>query len=134
MRRTMFKSKIHRATVTDADLHYVGSMTIDPILMEAADILVHERIEIYNITNGERFATYAIEGERGKGEMILNGAAAHKARPGDLVIVASYAEFEEAEARTYEPKCVFVDEKNKIVELTGKVIASKEPLPVSRVM
>lgn len=135
MRRTLMKSKIHRATVTDADLHYVGSMTIDPILMEAADILVHERIEIYNITNGERFATYAIEGERGKGEMILNGAAAHKASPGDLVIVASYAEFDnDAEARAHEPKCVFVDAQNRIVELTGKVIASKEPLPVSRVM
>ncbi len=134
MRRTLMKSKIHRATVTDADLHYVGSMTIDPILMEAADLLVHERIEIYNVTNGERFATYAIEGERGKGEMILNGAAAHKARPGDLVIVASYAEFEDAEARTHVPTCVFVDAQNRILEQTGAVIASKELLPVARVM
>jgi aspartate 1-decarboxylase len=130
MRRTLLKSKIHRATVTDADLHYVGSMTLDPDLLEAADILVHERIEVYNIANGERFATYAIAGERGKGEAILNGAAAHKARPGDLVIICSYGELEPEELATHEPKVVFVDAQNHIVERTGAVLASKEHLPI----
>lgn len=134
MRRVLLKSKIHRATVTDADLHYVGSMTLDPDLLEAADILVHERIEVYNITNGERFATYAIAGERGRGEAILNGAAAHKARPGDLVIICTYAEFEGAEIADHEPKVIFVDGQNRILERTGTVLASKEPLPVARVM
>lgn len=134
MRRTLLKSKIHRATVTDADLHYVGSMTLDPDLLEAADILVHERIEVYNITNGERFATYAIAGERGKGEAILNGAAAHKARPGDLVIICTYADFEGEEIAEHEPKVIFVDAQNRILERTGTVLASKEPLPVARVM
>ncbi|MEO1088730.1 MAG: aspartate 1-decarboxylase, partial [Acidobacteriota bacterium] len=87
MRRTLLKSKIHRATVTDADVHYVGSITLDPNLMEAADLVVHEKVDIYNVTNGERFATYAIEGEPGEGEVILNGAAAHRVSAGDLVII-----------------------------------------------
>ncbi|MEM6793113.1 MAG: aspartate 1-decarboxylase [Acidobacteriota bacterium] len=130
MRRTLLKSKIHRATVTDADLHYVGSMTLDPELMEAADILVHERIEIYNITNGERIATYAIEGERGAGEAILNGAAAHRFSPGDLVIICSYGEVEAAEAEEHQPKVVFVDAHNRVVEKSRAVLASREPLPV----
>ncbi len=113
MRRTMMKSKIHRATVTDANLHYQGSVTLDPILMAAADILHHERVEIYNVTNGNRFATYAIPGAPGRGEVCLNGAAAHLVARGDLVILATYAEFEEEEARRLEPKVVFVDEQNR---------------------
>lgn len=115
MRRTMFKSKIHRATVTGADLDYPGSMTLDPVLMAAADLLEHERVEVYNVTNGERFATYAIPGAPGAGEVVLNGAAAHKAAPGDLVIVCSYAEYEEDEARRHLPTVVRVDGANRIV-------------------
>ena len=115
MKRTLLKSKIHRATVTDANLHYQGSVTIDPLLMEAADLMHHERVEIYNCTNGERFATYAIPGTRGKGEIVINGAAAHKATTGDIVILASYADYEEAECRAHQPSLVFVDDHNRIV-------------------
>ena len=113
MQRTLLKSKIHRATVTDANLQYRGSVTIDPLLMEAADLLEFERVEIYNVTNGERFATYAIPGAPGKGEIVINGAAAHKAGAGDIVILASYAVYEEAEARGHRPSLVYVDEKNR---------------------
>lgn len=115
MERTLLKSKIHRATVTDANLHYQGSVTIDPLLMEAADLLHHERVEIYNVTNGERFATYAIPGKRGAGEIVINGAAAHKATTGDVVILATYATYSDQEARAHKPSLVFVDEKNRIV-------------------
>ena len=114
MNRTLLKSKIHRATVTDADLEYEGSISIDPALARAADFVPFERVEIYNITNGERFATYFIEGEEDAGEITLNGAAAHKAGPGDLVIICSYAEYTEEEARGHEPKLVHVDSCNKI--------------------
>jgi aspartate 1-decarboxylase len=113
MERTLLKSKIHRATVTDADLHYQGSVSLDPLLMAAADVLPHERVEIYNITNGERFATYAIPGRPGSGDVRINGAAAHKARRGDLVILCTYATYDEREARAHEPKVVFVDERNR---------------------
>ena len=113
MQRTLLKSKIHRATVTDADLHYQGSVKVDPLLMAAADLLPHERVEIYNVTNGERFATYVIEGAPGRGEVVINGAAAHKARRGDLVILASYAAYDEAEARLHRPRAVFVDAANR---------------------
>ena len=115
MQRTLLKSKIHRATVTDADLHYQGSVKVDPLLMAAADLLPHERVEIYNVTNGERFATYAIPGTPGSGEVVINGAAAHKARRGDLVIVCTYAVYDEAEARAHEPQVVFVDAANRPV-------------------
>ena len=118
MRRTLLKSKIHRATVTEADLDYVGSIAIDPLLMAAADLVEHERVEIYNITNGERLATYAISGKRGAGEICINGAAAHKARAGDLVIIASYAEYDEAELAGHRPRLVFVDAENRIAEPT----------------
>ena len=114
MQRTLLKSKIHRATVTDANLHYQGSVTIDPLLMDAADLVDFERVEIYNVTNGERLATYAIPGRRGAGEICLNGAAAHKARAGDLVIVASYAVYGEEELAGYRPALVFVDAANRI--------------------
>ncbi|HEX9671374.1 MAG TPA: aspartate 1-decarboxylase [Thermoanaerobaculia bacterium] len=115
MKRTLLKSKIHRATVTDADLHYQGSVTLDPLLMAAADLLPWERVEIYNVTNGERFATYAIPGRAGAGQVVINGAAAHKARRGDVVILATYAEYEEAEAHTHHPALVFVDAANRQV-------------------
>jgi len=115
MKRTLLKSKIHRATVTDANLHYQGSVTIDPLLMEAADLVHYERVEIYNCTNGERFATYAIPGTRGQGEIVINGAAAHKATTGDIVILASYADFEEEECRAHQPFLVFVDDANRIL-------------------
>ena len=115
MQRQMLKSKIHRATVTDANLLYQGSVSIDPVLMEAADLVPHERVEIYNCTNGERFATYAIPGTPGKGEIVINGAAAHKAGAGDVVILATYADYEDAECRAHKPSLVFVDAKNRIV-------------------
>jgi aspartate 1-decarboxylase len=115
MKRTMLKSKIHRATVTDANLHYQGSVTIDPLLMKAADLLHYERVEIYNVTNGERFATYAIPGTPGRGEICINGAAAHKATTGDVVILASYAEYEGADLVDHNPALVFVDEANQIL-------------------
>lgn len=115
MKRTLLKSKIHRATVTDGNLLYQGSVSIDPVLMEAADIVQHERVEIYNCTNGERFATYAIPGNPGKGEIVINGAAAHKAGRGDVIILATYADYEDAECRSHQPSLVFVDGKNRIV-------------------
>ena len=104
MKRTLLKSKIHRATVTDADLHYEGSVTIDPELLDAADIVNHERVEIYDITNGARLSTYAILGEPGAGEICINGAAAHLVNPGDLVIIVSYAEYSEDELANHEPR------------------------------
>jgi len=115
MKRTLLKSKIHRATVTDANLLYQGSVSIDPVLMEAADLVHYERVEIYNCTNGERFATYAIPGRPGSGEIVINGAAAHKAGTGDVVILATYADYEDADCRAHQPSLVFVDEKNRIV-------------------
>ncbi|MDF3290495.1 aspartate 1-decarboxylase [Streptomyces silvisoli] len=117
MLRTMFKSKIHRATVTEADLHYVGSVTVDAELMEAADLLPGELVHIVDITNGSRLETYVIEGERGSGVIGINGAAAHLVHPGDLVILISYAQVDDAEARTLRPRVVHVDERNRIVEL-----------------
>jgi len=113
MERTLLKSKIHRATVTDANLEYQGSVTVDPLLMEAADLLPWERVEIYNVTNGERFATYAIPGRPGAGEIVINGAAAHKARPGDIVILATYATYDETAAHRHQPSLVFVDGDNR---------------------
>ncbi len=126
MRRTLMKSKIHRATITDANLHYVGSVTLDPELMAAADILEHERVEIYNVTNGSRLATYAIAGAPGRGEVCLNGAAAHLASRGDLVILCTYAEIEEGEARSWRPRVVFVDSANRPVRKTEVAQATRE--------
>jgi aspartate 1-decarboxylase len=113
MRRTLMKSKIHRATVTEANLDYVGSITIDADLLEAADILPHERVQVVDVTNGARLETYVIPGAAGSGEIGLNGAAARLVHPGDTVIIISYAEFEEAEARAHEPTVVFVDAENR---------------------
>lgn len=112
MIRTMMKSKIHRARVTQADLHYVGSCTIDEDLMDAADLLEGELIHIVDIDNGNRLETYAIAGERGTGVIGINGAAAHLIDPGDLVIIIAYAQMEDAEARAFKPRVVFVDENN----------------------
>ncbi|MEU5404280.1 aspartate 1-decarboxylase [Streptomyces sp. NPDC005963] len=117
MLRTMFKSKIHRATVTQADLHYVGSVTIDAELMAAADLLPGELVHIVDITNGARLETYVIEGEPGSGVIGINGAAAHLVQPGDLVILISYAQVDDAEARSLLPRVVHVDADNRIVEL-----------------
>ena len=121
MIRTMLKSKIHRATVTQADLHYVGSVTVDEDLMDAADLLAGEQVTIVDITNGARLETYVIAGERGTGVLGINGAAAHLVHPGDLVILISYAAMDDAEARTYQPRVVFVDSAgdrpNRVAEL-----------------
>ncbi len=119
MRRTLLKSKIHRATVTQADLHYNGSVTIDIDLLEAADIVEHERVDIYNITSGTRLSTYAIPGERGSGEICINGAAAHLMKPQDLVIIASYAEFDEEEIASHHPVVVLVDQHNQQEKTVG---------------
>ena len=116
VRRRMLKSKIHRAVVTDANLHYVGSVTIDPDLLEAADILEHEQVAVVDIDNGARFETYAIAGRRGSGDLCLNGAAARLVQPGDRVIVISYADYEDAELERYEPRVVHVDTANRQVD------------------
>jgi aspartate 1-decarboxylase len=113
--RTMLKSKIHRATVTQADLHYVGSITIDADLIEAADLLPGEQVAVVDVTNGARLETYVIEGSRGSGVISINGAAAHLVHAGDLVIVISYAVLPDADAKAYEPKVVFVDDANRIL-------------------
>ena len=112
--RTMLKSKIHRATVTQADLHYVGSVTIDADLLDAADLLPGEQVAIVDVTNGARLETYTIPGERGSGVIGINGAAAHLVHPGDLVIIISYAQMDDATARQYEPSIVHVDADNRI--------------------
>jgi aspartate 1-decarboxylase len=125
MNRHMLLGKIHRATVTGAELHYEGSVTIDRDLLDQAGILPYERVDIWNVTNGERFTTYTLSGRRGSGVVCINGAAAHKARRGDLVIIAAFAEMSEAEARDWEPRAVFVDERNrpteKRLEIAGQV-------------
>ncbi|MFC9930847.1 aspartate 1-decarboxylase [Streptomyces sp. NPDC127190] len=126
MLRTMFKSKIHRATVTQADLHYVGSVTIDADLLDAADLLPGELVHIVDITNGARLETYVIEGERGSGVIGINGAAAHLVHPGDLVIIISYAQVTDAEARELKPQVVHVDGGNRIVSLGAD---PSEPVP-----
>jgi aspartate 1-decarboxylase len=114
MYRTMCKSKIHRATVTGADLNYVGSITIDPVLMEAADLLEYEQVAVVNVNNGARFETYVIPGTAGDGEICLNGAAARLAHPGDKVIIISYGQYNEQEMESYRPVFIFVDEANRI--------------------
>lgn len=117
MQRIMLRAKIHRATVTQCDLNYEGSCGIDEDLLEAADIREFEKIELYNINNGERFSTYAIRGKRGSGEISLNGAAARRAHLGDLLIICTYAPMTENEIASYVPKIVFVDESNHITSL-----------------
>ena len=123
MQRTMLKSKLHRATVTHSELHYEGSCAIDDDLLDAADIREYQQIDIYNVTNGERFTTYAIRAQRGSGVISVNGAAAHKANPGDILIIASYAMYSELELQRFHPQLVYVDEHNRI-------IAQRDRIPV----
>ena len=110
---TMFKAKIHRATVTQADMHYEGSITVDRALLDAAGILVHEQVDVLNITNGQRITTYTIEGEPNSGVIGINGAAAHLFTPGDMIIICAYARMSEEEAKSFEPTVILVDENNK---------------------
>ena len=123
MRRSLFKSKIHRATVTDADLEYEGSVTIDEDLLEAAGIWEYEAVHVWNITRGTRLTTYAIKGPRGSGTICINGAAAHLNKPGDKVILATFAEMDEAEARRHVPQVVLVDDENRIVSKDAREVA-----------
>ena len=116
MQRTMLKSKLHRATVTHSELHYEGSCAIDETLLDAANIHEYEQIQIYNVTNGERFTTYALRAARDSGIISVNGAAAHKANPGDLVIIATYAVYNELEMARYAPELVYVDADNRIMD------------------
>ena len=135
--REMLKSKIHRARVTSVNLDYEGSITIDKLLMEAADILPYELVQVLNINNGARFQTYAIEGERGSGVVAINGAAARLAARGDIIIILSYHSVSDSEAKNIMPKLVYVDAKNSILEvkeggkdwIQGLVLSSKAPLP-----
>ena len=130
MRRRMMKSKIHRATVTDADLHYVGSITIDRDLMDLADLLEYEQVAVVDIDNGARLETYVIEGERGSGAVCLNGAAARLVSPGDRVIIISYADFESADLEGYEPTVVHVDGHNRPIDaLAAAAVAAAQQGP-----
>ena len=130
MRRRMLKSKSHRAVVTDANLHYVGSVTIDADLLDAADILEHEQVTIVDIDNGARLETYVIAGERGSGDLCLNGAAARLVHPGDRVIVISYADYDEAELAHHEPRIVHVDTANRPIDaVTAELLAQQQQGP-----
>lgn len=123
MQRTMLKSKLHRVHVTHSELEYEGSCAIDENLLDAADIHEYEQISIYNVTNGERFSTYAILGERNSGIISVNGAAAHKAAPGDILIIASYANYTEAELAQFAPQLVYVDAQNHIKQQRNTIPA-----------
>jgi len=124
MRRTMMKSKIHSATVTEANLNYEGSITIDERLMEAANLLEFELVQVYNINNGERFETYVISGEKDSGVICLNGAAARKVAVGDKIIIVSYASYEEEELKVHSPRIVLVDEENRIKSIKGETLST----------
>ncbi len=121
MRRILLRAKLHRVTVTHSELDYEGSVAIDARLMEAAEIREYERIEVYNIRNGERFATYAIRAEAGSGIISVNGAAAHKADPGDIIIICAYGEFEESEVVKHKPRLVYVDAHNRITHTRNSI-------------
>lgn len=121
MNRTMLKAKLHRVTTTHSELGYEGSCAIDEDLLEAADILEYQQIDIYNVNNGERFTTYAIRGERGSGMISVNGAAARKAQVGDILIIATYATYDEAELKGFKPRLTYVDEKNRIKRRSGQI-------------
>ncbi|MDZ4655024.1 MAG: aspartate 1-decarboxylase [Coriobacteriia bacterium] len=125
MRRTMLGGKIHRATVTEADLSYEGSVTVDTDLLDAAGVLPNEAVEIWDVTNGSRLTTYALAGPRGSGVVCVNGAAAHFIHAGDLVIIANFVELTDAVARSWEPRVVFVDEHNHIVEQRAEEIGRR---------
>jgi len=121
MRRILLRAKLHRVTVTHSELDYEGSVAIDARLLEAAEIREYERIEVYNIRNGERFATYAIRAEAGSGIISVNGAAAHKADPGDIIIICAYGEFEESEVVKHKPRLVYVDAHNRITHTRNSI-------------
>lgn len=123
MIRTMLKSKIHRATITDSDLHYVGSITVDPELLEAADIHVHEQVTVVDINNGARFETYTIAGRRGSGDLKINGAAARLVHTGDIVILISYGQYSPDELASYLPRVVHVDSANRILAVDADAAA-----------
>lgn len=123
MQRTLLKSKLHRVRVSASELEYEGSCAIDELLLEAADIREYERIEIYNVNNGERFATYAIRGQKGSGMISVNGAAARKAAVNDILIIASYSTYNEIELAQFEPKLVYVDDKNHIKRIGAEIPA-----------
>jgi len=123
--RTLLKSKIHRATVTDANVDYEGSISIDRDLMDLADLQEYEQVHIYNITNGNRFSTYVIEGERKSGDVCINGAAAHLAKRGDLVIIANYASYSENEASLHKPKLIYVNEDNSVKNISDHIAKLK---------
>jgi aspartate 1-decarboxylase len=123
MNRTMLKGKIHRATVTGADINYEGSVTLDPVLMEAADILPYEQVQVLDINNGSRLTTYAIEGRRGHGDVIINGAAARLVSEGDIVIVLTYTDVAEESARSHRPTLVYVDAGNRITRIAEDIAA-----------
>ncbi len=121
MQRIMLKSKLHRVHTTHSELHYEGSCAIDEDLLDAADIREYQQIDIYNVTNGERFTTYAIRAQRGSGVISVHGAAAHKASPGDILIIATYAMYSELELQKFHPQLVYVDEHNRIVDQRNKI-------------
>ncbi|MDP2143028.1 MAG: aspartate 1-decarboxylase [Gallionella sp.] len=121
MQRIMLKAKLHRVRVTQSELHYEGSCAIDDDLLDAADIQEYQQIDIYNVTNGERFTTYAIRAQRGSGTISVNGAAAHKANPGDILIIATYAMYSELELQKFHPQLVYVDEHNRIVAQRDRI-------------
>ena len=121
MLRTMLQAKLHRVRVTQAELHYEGSCAIDDDLLDATGIMEYQQIDIYNVTNGERFTTYAIRAQRGSGTISVNGAAAHKANPGDILIIASFSTYSEIELHKYHPRLVYVDEFNRIVDQRDKI-------------
>ncbi len=121
MQRIMLKAKLHRVRVTHSELHYEGSCAIDDDLLDAADIREYQQIDIYNVTNGERFTTYAIRAQRGSRTISVNGAAAHKANPGDILIIASYAMYSELELQKFSPQLVYVDEHNNIIAQRDRI-------------
>ena len=121
MNRVMLRAKLHRATVTEADLHYEGSCAIDSTLLEAADMREFEQIELYNINNGERFSTYAIRADEGSGIISINGAAAHRAQPGDIIIIAAYGVYSDAEVELHKPQLVYVDRHNKLTHTNTSI-------------
>ena len=130
MRRRMFLSKIHRAVITHADLHYEGSCTIDTDLMDVADIMPNQELHVWNVTRGTRIVTYALPGPRGSGVICINGAAAHGNQPGDLVILATFGEMDSEEARAHEPKIVMVDKHNRIKSIRAEVPGPQMPPPI----
>lgn len=124
MFRTFLKSKLNRVTITEAELHYHGSITIDKDLMDAADLLAYEKVQIVNVNNGQRLETYVIEGERGSGVICLNGPAARRGQAGDIITIMSYVVISESELENYEPRTVFVDENNKITQIKAETVST----------